>query len=355
MQSIERLFVSTILFLAASACGGGTPETQDPSDVSDGQGAGGYLATGADPRALLGEPCIAVLRVNVAQLRQSPYWAEVTGWLQRGAPLGGDIERKILDGLGRTESFWMSIVETEHGSTDLGAIVIQGDYRQGEVFELMRQIVARTGERGFEEVEVRGHPALRKRDVALIEIDPRTYVLGPTERLERALAPGGGEPVALFSSPAFRELADRIGFDRRAGAFVAVPNEQSRGRLGSDLEIPRSAREDFRAAAVAGDAQSGVTIDMVLRMSAPEAAEAVRAELRGEMDEVMREPMARAMGVAGLLESISLTTEGNDTVGRLSIPDSQTRDLLGRFGNFVVLALQAEASERPSPPGPIVE
>ncbi len=298
----------------------------DPTDV-----AAAVAQPAVDPFALMPANTFGVVRVDVAQLRSSPYVQIVLDWIREAEPLGEGREAKLDAILNGADTAFFAISED-----DLGSVVFSGDFAEGELDSAIQGLGT------FQRGQVAGREAMVSSDAALVTLDARTYLLAPS-----SAAPGllmQTTRPARLNEQAFTDVSDRVGMSAGTFRFAGVACPCIRDTLVRKIPgMTAALAESIVSYGASAEASNGIQGEVVVTMSDADSAQQLATIANDLLGQIGGNIALRAMGLGDVLAGISTRVEGNTVVGAVNLDDQTVRDTLQRVRAFALLALQAMA------------
>jgi len=343
-----RSLCAVLVLCPILGCGGATPRAEGPDELVS-------TERPSDPVEMLPSDTFAVLRVDVAQIRRSPYYGTISEWLaqvgemaNQDADSDNDDFERLVQILDRTDVAFVGTVPgpSEDADPDI-LVVMRGTYREGELERFVRGQETFQGHRQTVRTEVRGErQVLVGEETSATAIDDHTWLIATGRRLDEMIARAEGRGGATpRSSDTFRAMAERVGFDRSALALVAEATPWLKRALAEDASATEAAFVNalvsFGARLTLSDGLDGLAIaettSELVATAIVEEAESGLRDLSGQM-------MVAAVGLGAILENTRVRVEGPSAVLKLRADDATTRAFLARIGGFLTLALQAAAA-----------
>ncbi len=259
------------------------------------------------PETLLPAAAPVVVRVDLAALRNSPHFGAVHDGLR--AVADGDDVTTMLSLADRTDEIWGAVVPGQNRPMAM-VIVARGRYTPEDA----RQIVAAAnppatpGQRGAFTIYTHG-------EAAFSLIGDHTIVIGVRSAVEGALdLQASGDGTGPTDSAVLSGM-ERIGF-RQAGAAVSARITEE---IYAELELPPILQSSIESASAAVAIDDGVHGAVIVRTSSSFVAGTLIALGRTQLAEARREPQIEALGLAPLLNGITLASEGPEATARLEV------------------------------------
>ncbi len=335
---------SWMLLAGVLGCGGGTQVEGEttPVEVQHVE-----VAAAPTPIEVLHPDSFALIEVDVARARNSPYypivWPWIVGLIEDEAR---DEAPRLIEALNQAiqdvDRVYASFVPRNSGSYDLGSVVVEGRFEPGEVEGWLRSAVPPERAARLTPTQIGNYRGFSMGDEtsassgALIEVSPSIWVLGPRSALEAPLA--NPAAPAAFSDASFLEARTRLSIAQPMATCVVLGTEEGKRLLRRDSPLERQA-ESARSAAVSVDATSGVQLDSIALFDSPEPASVLvgrLSELRNEAANSM--PIRMMPRVSSAIESIAIQQDASDVGVAFQMPDAELRPLLETLGGFISMA-----------------
>ncbi len=336
--------------LLATACGGAAESAGDGTTTAAAIPAAPFTAD-----ALLPTNAFLVARIDLAQLRSSPDWDIIEGWvlsveenIESVLPTLGDGELRRW--LGLTDRVWIALVPSGDAQRPGVVTVAEGRF---EAAAIDQKLSGLGGDRPIL-VRVPDQPARFRgswwfEEVAVIEdglvVATTAGLTDPVRARHEAQV--GQSPL---SQQVLGQMASRIDFTEHAVSAVAhfIPEAKAAFAVGLD-----PARRGALDAATAGGFRIGLSDGLdglvLLDTTSPQVAAALVTEVEQRRDAVRRNPLVAMMGLAPLLEGLTAVATEGTAQATLRVGAEDTRTVLGRVSSFVGLGIAAGISELPRP------
>ncbi len=331
VQTARSLGVCSLLFAFLGACGGSATatvhsDTADAVDVAE-------AAPAPEPTDYLPADTFALLTIDVARLRASPYYPTVVEAIKSTDEMSAE-EEEILHGLvERTSTVWAVGIPDDDGTgADLGVILVEGDYEPGQPEAALRAVVPNADR--LQEMEIAGHRVLADGNGMLAEIDGRHWLIGPPERVRPLLENPPG-PFPAQNDPAWIEAQQWLQEPNAGVSFVALGGPALHWELDHGSPMDGSTAESTRAIAFGLDAPDGVALEAMGLMSDPAVASQVITYVQRQLDELGQSMVAGMLGLGPILQGVVAQAEGAEAGVRLHIADPEVRRLLGLVPNLL--------------------
>lgn len=310
--------------------------------------------------ALLPEDTFLVARLDVIQIRESPYYSEVVGLLRalsEQVPMGST---DYLDVLARTDEVVAGVGPGPQGSEDPSLhLYLRGRYGQDELESAFRALEAESAQgegapTPLVVVERAGHRVFAMEEVAASSLDTHTWLFTVPDRVDEPLARADGRVPGAGprSSETFRRLAEEGAFDRSAIGVVAVltPGAQQLLRDDGAMQGEGDRLEDAIIEAVVGatlraSLEQGVDVDGFVETTNPLVAAAIADLIEEMLTEASEEPLAE-----GLLASRRVTVEGARALLSIRVEDQQVRELISSLSAILALLTALGSADEGVPP-----
>ena len=332
-------------FLVA-ACGSSASDTEHGGDAAE------EAQAPPEPLGLVPADAFAIVRVDLAQLRASPYWPVFSGWLddaeRAGTEAGQPLEsmRALRATLDASEQIVIATVPS--GEPDPAPVVIaRGSYSEAELRRFVR------GPNGTDaDVRVResrGLTVLVGPEISGAQIGTHTWLVAPEPQLEAVLGRwgSGGGPIG---SDALRAMAERVGLADAPAAFAIEILPDVRARIARRNRVPGT-RGIEQASTIGGrlEIADGLHLVALAEMQSDAAAEQLAAQASSVLDGYAGNVMVRMMGVGPVLDGTSVTAAGTEARLVTRLDDATTRAVFDRLGSFIRLALESVVIEMTTP------
>ncbi|RLB46828.1 MAG: hypothetical protein DRJ42_26770 [Deltaproteobacteria bacterium] len=336
--------------LLATACGGAAESAGDGTTTAAAIPAAPFTAD-----ALLPTNAFLVARIDLAQLRSSPDWDIIEGWvlsveenIESVLPTLGDGELRRW--LGLTDRVWIALVPSGDAQRPGVVTVAEGRF---EAAAIDQKLASLGGDRPIL-VRVPEQPARFRgswwfEEVTVIEdglvVATTAGLTDPVRARHEAQV--GQSPL---SQQVLGQMASRIDFTEHAVSAVAnfIPEAKAAFAVGLD-----PARRSALDAATAGGFRIGLSDGLdglaLLDTTSPQVAAALVTEVEQRRDAVRRNPLVAMMGLAPLLEGLDAVATEGTAQATLRVGAEDTRTVLGRVSSFISLAIVAGISELPRP------
>jgi len=326
----HALSVSVVLSLLA-ACGGANGAASEETTAAAVDVA--PVPPPPEPTDYLPADTFAMLTVDVARLRASPYYPPVVEALKSSDEMSAEEEEMLHSLIERTSTIWAVGIPDDDGTgADLGVILVEGDYEPGQPEAALRAVM-RNPDR-LTETEVAGHRVLGDSNGALAQLDGRHWLIGPPERVRPLLEnPPGAFPAQ--NDPAWVEAQQWLEEPNAGVTFLALGGPALHYELQRETPMDAATAESTRAVAFGLDAADGVAIEAMGLMSDPAVASQVIDYLEAQIGAFSQSMVAGMLGLGPILRGIVAQADGAEAGVRLHIPDAEVRRLLGLVPNLL--------------------
>lgn len=197
--------------------------------------------------------------------------------------------------------------------------------------------------------ELRGLLTIYRRPEAIwTQITPKLIVVCSPDRLEELVARAGAGPgTPVKDAPLYRSLAPHVGIERAHIGLLADDPEGKRralvDRQASRLGLGSIVREAER---VGASLDVGATYHLTALAEAADGTRAglLEADVRDRLDALSSNFMVRILGVARLLETLRVASDGSHVFVRAAIPEQELNPLLHRLQSVLDIAGGAAAA-----------
>lgn len=323
----------TIVLLALALACGGSDEPEDATEVGTAGAEEVIAPPPLDPLALLPAESLGVTTIDLGRLRASPYYATFHGWLDLLPDLTHAQREAAERALANAEIAHIATVDRPCSSKcwTLGSVYVAGPMDPATANATLQQFVR--GDR-FAPREVAGLPAFGDAQGAMVTVEDGKYLLGPTQYIEPPLRQAR-RPHAESNAAVASALA-ALGSESTLRGWV-VGDATTRAVLARETPFSTDVTELMQGAAFRVDLANGLILEVVATATDPNAAAALSAALRREVDALTGSLPARAMGLGVLGTSTQIAVEGASVRATLRLDDAQFRSLLGRADSLLRL------------------
>jgi hypothetical protein len=274
----------------------------------------------SDPWNLVPAGMAAVADLDLAALRGSPWSSSLLShrpdatWPSLVPEMGYDVYTDV-------DRVVMATAGSSEGNDQL--IVAVGRFDEQKV---VAAFAARRP--GAKAVRWRESPMWEGAGLAVALVTPRTLAQGAPDTVRAAIDAAWGLTPDAHSGP-IGELARGVPGEKKRGAALLVVKltEEMRRRAQGLLALP----PELRGLAVRLDL--GEDLDLQGAMSFEDAAQAdaVGRLLGGQLGELARRPIVRALGLSAFMERTTLDVRGPRLLGHLNLPAARREELAARL------------------------
>jgi hypothetical protein len=324
-----------VLFALLWACGGSTPEAEEPT--------GEATPPPVEPEAWLPPDSELVARIDLASIRQSPFFDTIAGFAvqaeralaERGVaiPLGtgrllGGVDQIYL-GLLLTREEGVAILRHRIPAEELDAALRAAqDDRHAPVFTRFDT--------------VRDHQAWIGEDLEAADLGGGVLAIATTGKLADVMARHGvAAGRGPLDQPRLAALAARAAYDEGDVGVVATFNEVLKERM---RRRGRSA-DEIDALGARLSIANGVDGFGVADTASPTVATDLAMRAMSEISAIRRQPMVAMLGLTPALAGTTVRAESKSVIGEVHISREDTADLIGRLSGFLTIALESLAAE----------
>lgn len=331
--------LSALVLCSVAACGG--------AQTTGTSGAGGTPTVPQDLLALVPADPAVLVRVDVAAVRGSPYWATVSGWI---GVLAGQMDGPADDLtrlLERTDELVWGVWDSEGGDDVL--ILARGSFQAGELERVFREAAAESGET-VREKRVDGFGLLATRRVVGGHLDARTWITAPLARARAAIAAGTAGAPGLRSGETYRAIASDVGFEGGAVAVIGEVTPMVRAEAAQTAEHGGDEGRiaqlvlGFRRGGARLDVRDGLALTAIGDAASAEAARDAAGFVRTQAQAFGSSIPAMMLGVAPVLSRVDVQVHGTRATGSVRASDAEVRTILARLDGFVRVALDSGGS-----------
>ena len=360
-QLANSLALALSIAFAAAACGG------SDAQLPEAQHAAGP-AVPPDPVAVLPASANLALRLDLARLRSSPYYATLVEWAFRGMAVPPDREASLREVFARTDVLVLAMLDAQGGASEDVVLIARGSYRPDEIMQHLRVLLSPSGNAAEVRVESRAETASLAHPAAVAHgpeasgavLADHTWIVTRGSLLDSTLARARQRrPVARQLSPAFEATAARVGFERGALGLVVLNTGGMEAVLASELGGSEGSMvRSMKTLGARLEVDNGLQLEAVAQTNSNEAAFGIARFIQNELRNLSSNMMLRAMGLGELIAAVDVSSSGAEVVGNLRLTDAQAQSLLARLGTLLALAghttdLQVATPPPASPqPGP---
>lgn len=332
VQTPRALAASSALVLLLAACGGGATATAGNDTTADAVDVAA-VPPPPEPTDYLPADTFAVLTIDVARLRSSPYYPTVVEAIKSTDEMSPEEEEMVHALVERTSKVWAVGIPDDDGTgADLGVILVEGDYEPGQPEAALRAVVAYPDR--LQEMEIAGHHVIAEQNGMLAQIDGRHWLMGPSERVRALLEnPPGAFPAQ--NDPAWVEAEQWLQEPSAGVTFVALGGPALHDELRRETPMDAATSESTRAVAFGLDASDGVALEAVGVMSDPAVAGQVISYVQEQVDAFGQSMIAGMLGLGPILQGVVAQAEGAKAGIRLRIADAEVQRLLGLVPNLL--------------------
>lgn len=327
MKRRVELALAFSVLACAAACSKDTPETT-PVEVETSVGEVVLPVEAYLPRNTWGR-----IDVDLTLVRSSPYYTNLRELLG-AAPVEQDAQREVFSEILERVDGVTFALGTIRASGDLTGIVVRGSFTLDDVRRWLAALDV--SDAVPTDIELDGRPGLTQRDATIVQMDPTTWLLGPTEVMREAFV-SPAVPSA-FSDPTYLEAKARssLGAVALRGTILGTPESQRFISRESPLSLEESAHVRAIAFAVAID--QGLRAEGFALLDDPNLAREVVARATLERDTLAQQAPVQMFGLGPVVSGIELVQADADAVVRVNLPDDLVRRLFGMAGGLLQLA-----------------
>jgi hypothetical protein len=333
---VKNPLVFGVLFLVGCGSGSAAVEVEGPNGHDE-----PVVVASLDH---LPSTTFAIIRVDGAALRASPYREILEGWVaQLGDQLRGT-RFAALDVAGFIDATDEAVIgfATPGGDDVEFVAVFRGRYQADALRQALAGLRDEGGTPMFLE-KTRGAHRLfvQTGEGEIAVLDDGTVLAGSEGHVVPMLERHAGQPGASpLEHPAARAMAERIDLASAPAAFLLRVNELVVSELEGDIPM-----RSVDAIGIRGDLSNGLELRAIFATRDVAAASTIASQIEGLVARARGEAMLAMMGVGPILAGTSSRVESTDAIVETRVSERDVRNLLGRLSALVPAMLASMVAE----------
>jgi hypothetical protein len=303
----------------------------------------------ADLTDALPADATVVGRADVASLRRSPRWSEISGLLERVlAAIGDDDQERALAQIAttllpRVDELVFAMSESEDATVPL--VLASGTFEPAELRTALASIAPDVQESTADGVTQYRAGAIAANDLGGI------WIVGSAERVERATRiVRGAAPAVPLESRALAAMFDRARADSAHLGAAALPTDRTRALVAELLHPDAAVLASVQTFGLTGRLEDGLRAAVLIETNDPIGAGALSDSASAQLDALAGNVMLAMFGVRELVQAIRVETRESTAIATVELDGEATSRLVNRFGGAIVLIIQAARDARDAAP-----